>query len=201
MENLERIQYVTRNYRVLQGLKNLPLGAWFLLGSVLTVLDPFAERWPVLNLFSLFGGLVLALVLRGFISRHYYERKLGRVLQYAPTFGGKSHSRVEWYSYAAFLFLGVLFFLAAPFLPIVIFGPVLGLVLLACWWPQRRIGWHHYAVIAAVVMMISLLSILGVLSAEQVRDLWVLRGVVFSAELGVILTIGGFWITSSWSAR
>jgi hypothetical protein len=74
MNNLNRIQYLSRNYTVLQGLKNLPIWGLFLLIGVGTFLQPRSEALATAALLIFFVSIVAAPILYIRIQNYYSER-------------------------------------------------------------------------------------------------------------------------------
>lgn len=183
----ERAGYLAGNYGGVQGLSLLPLGVWFLLVALgesgFDATEYMPEGAVALLVFSVyFVGFFVALAL-WFVAGIFYERSFGRVLPTEGEAGAPRRPFPERAARVVFVVLAVLAVLFSP--PVALFGPALAWALFVFWCSQRRFGYHHYAALSALVVAASLLSVLGVLPAEEVRK------AIDLAMVGVVLTVGG----------
>lgn len=194
MQHVERVRYVAGSYDNLQGLRWVPFGIWFLLiafGESGFAVPGWVPVWGIY--LSYIAGLLLAMVLWALVGLFYYDRKFGNVLGYSPRAEkDRTRPRTE---RAALIVFGLLcvsvFTVVSP--PVWLFGPVLAWPLFVFWRSQRRFGYHHYAVLSVLVLLLGV--ILGLLSVLDVISVGVLPAgkwwTVNVAMAGVVLVVGG----------
>jgi hypothetical protein len=180
MQSSEQIQYVTRNFSVLQGLKNVPLGLWFLLISAGN-----AGWLPWLAEGRLGGrGATFLLALGCYaLLGFYYERYFGQVRPIA-TMRKKIQNLV--------LMLGLGASLAADWwLPLPV--SLLALMIAAMFLVEYELAngrFRHYLLIMVLVFVV--VGLLPLLSGLPLNDLWVgSMGIFFQFAMGSSLIITG----------
>ena len=178
MEDLKRIEQITRNYEALQGLKILPLGLYFLI----LALGWLGEQGDCT--FTL-PALIGALILYGLIGK-YYQRRFGQVKPLQRNLGKEILVLI-----VAF----VVFWLASYFdyslnLSINLVGLTIaaGLILVFSQPSQRfRI---HYLVMGVLVALISLLPLMGISRGGEIIQP---PGPVFNLLVGLVIIVGGIF--------
>ena len=146
--DLERIRYVAANYEHLQGLRKLPLGIFLLLTifaalySVFwTSVDGQIPESYVLGGFALiFAVFVASIVLPHFVSVGY-EQRYGTVQRY------RSIPRRRKVLYVTM----VLAILLGGYLPML----VMGIAMLAAYWPDRRFQ-KHYVMLGMLAVFVAI---------------------------------------------
>ncbi len=183
MRDVDRMRYIATNYDNLQGLKTAAIGLLFLgmgASDALAVLFPRSVTTVVL-LWAM-GLAALALFLA---AQTYYRRAVGNVRY---RFGSRGR---DWLVLAA-----IAVYLASSLATWSWRGPVdwrqvvLGAVLFAISWPDRRYR-AHYLVLAALVAGAALLPPLGVLSPASEHDYPGTDAGVGDLTLGLYFVIGG----------
>lgn len=176
MDNLYRIRYVTKNFGALQGLKMVPFGLFFLAMGV----GWLGEQGDLSLSLPAFALTLLAYWLIG----RYYTRSFGLVNSGRENF-------VK--DFLLPLTLVLVLWLAAAVdywvrLPVSIFGLTLAAVILVWWWLQEQRTRVHYAMMAGLIALISLLPLMGI------KEGWSIikpPGTLFHLLLGLIFVIGG----------
>lgn len=158
MQDLERVRYVTENYRGLQGLRTIPFGFLFvILGAVMAVKPTWFVDTPLLLVLLLVGVLLSRLIEP--LIQGYYERRFGRV---EPD---PEQTRREWrwsiIWFVAFM-VGNILNLSLS-LSILIWAMPLLVYTLMRYWPKRRYAMHQIAGVLVVggLMLLVFLNIIG----------------------------------------
>ncbi len=178
----QRIYQVTRYYDHLQGLCLVPFGVLLLLVAVWKAgWWPWFDKWQPLS-GMLFLGLTMLLVWR---IRLYYRYTFGHVHQLP---GSRRNGNI-----LAILFLGGLYLIGLAEYQWQ--WPVSGTglftaVVLVIYYFQTGSFRPHYLVLAALMLIVSLLPLFGVLQAAQVY-LWGPDGAIGVALFGFIWLVGG----------
>lgn len=176
MDNLARIRYITRNLDSLQGLRMVPFGL-FLLAAGFGWLGDQGDFTLSLPAF------VLTLFLYWLLGR-YYARKFGRV----------KPLRAELVKNTLLSLAVILLMWVASWLdywlnpPVSIFGLTLAVLLFAWWWLDEQRIRFHYALMAGLVALISLLPLIGIGEGWQIIEP---MGSLFHLLIGGIVLIGG----------
>ncbi len=176
MDNLYRIRYVTKNFGALQGLKMVPFGLFFLAMGV----GWLGEQGDLSLSLPAFALTLLAYWLIG----RYYTRSFGLVNSGRENF-------VK--DFLLPLTLVLVLWLAAAVdywvrLPVSIFGLTLAAVILVWWWLQEQRTRVHYAMMAGLIALISLLPLMGIKEGWSIIQP---PGTLFHLLLGLIFVIGG----------
>ena len=194
MHYIERIRYVAGNYDNLQGLRYVPLGIWAFLAAFWDSGYEVPGWMPASDIgYIVLGSLPLALLLWVTVGLFYYDREFGSVLGYASAAKkDRARPRTERVASNVFGLLCVsVFTVVSP--PVWLFGPMLSWPLFVFWRSQRRFGYHHYAVLSALVLLSGVL--LGVLSTLGVVSVGVVVAGTWSAVnivmVGAVLVVGG----------
>jgi hypothetical protein len=179
MPDLQRVRYITQNYRELQGLKSVPFSLLFLLWGAFDAGWLKVPAWLVdspLVLLLILGSIGLAIALTKAIEG-YYERRFGRI-EPDPE---RTRRKRRWALISMFSWFIVIVLHEAFQLPLSVFLLTTG----AFWviymflydWPNRRFMMHH---ITAMLLFIgiSLLLSLGVIEQDNSTPLLVATGLI-----------------------
>lgn len=176
MENPDQVQFYTRNFDALQGLKLVPFGVFFLAMGA----DWLGEQGDLSLSLPAFALTLLAYWL---ISR-YYARHFGRVIP-------EGSAKIQ--NFLLPLGVALILWSAAAVdywirLPVSVFGLVLALALLGLWGLQGRRVRIHYAIMAGLIALISLAPLIGVGEGWSIIQP---PGSLYNLIIGAILVIGG----------
>ena len=171
MRRLERVKYVTKNYRTLQGLRQVPIGIFLLAVAISN-----SGIWPWYTVWKPVSDLcVLALMLVGHaLVGVYYKKNFGQV---QPVTRSERDTRI---GIVFVLTLVVAFVLDVVFWPPVsVIGLTLAAGLFGGWWKDGKLK-VHYVPAAGVLAVVSLLPLMSTITPEQ------LFGVGIPLSLGVV---------------
>jgi len=182
MEDLKRIKVVTAHYHSLQGLRTLPFLIWVLLINITDAGEIMGIRGMGLDLRCLLvvPGLGLVWALSRWIGA-YYDRAFGQV-ERLP-----SHRRsLEW---LATILFGIIVFISIWIdgllrLPVIVTSLVLAAAMAYFWWTSHRFL-THYLVLAAFLVGLALLPLLGV----PIDGRWYDHFVSYVFILGVFIVV------------
>ncbi len=149
--DLERIRYVAANYEHLQGLRKLPLGIFLLLTVSAALYSVFwtsvegqiPEPYVIGGFALVFALFVASIVLPHFVSVRY-EHRYGTVQRYRAI---PRRRKVLYVTMVLAILLGG----SLPML-------VMGVAMLAAYWPDRRFQ-RHYVVLSVLAICIALAHI------------------------------------------
>lgn len=180
MTNVKRIQQVTANYFLWQGLRFIPFGLLFLLGAIGFLEQPL---WPYTVLPS--EGVLLIATLLAFVAFQgigtYYERTFGRV-QGAPGIHRRRNLVKWWVVYPAVGVSLILDWMLQG--PLFFSGIVWAVAVLAYWWSTGR-GRMHYLVAVTVLACFTFFPAFHLVAPG--KPIFVL----FYAIVGVTFILGG----------
>lgn len=176
MDNPTRVRYITRNFDALQGLKMVPFGLYFLAMGA-----GWLGKQGDLSL-SL-PAFVLTLLVYWLTGR-YYTRNFGRV-------NSERSNLVN--NFLLPLAVILILWVAAAIdysmrLPVSVFGLTLAIILFFWWWLQEQRTRIHYAIMASLIVLISLAPLAGI------GEGWLIiqpPGTVFHLLVGAIFVLGG----------
>jgi len=182
MEDLKRIRVITAQYHSLQGLRALPFLIWALLINITDAGEVTGIRGMGLDYRCLLfvPGLGVVWALSRWIGK-YYECTFGRVE------GLPSRNRsLGWL--ATILFL-IIFFISVWVdgllrLPVIVTSLVLAAAMVYSWWTSYRFL-THYLVLAAFLVGLALLPLLGV----SIDGRWYDHFVSYVLILGVLIVV------------
>ncbi|MFO7539122.1 MAG: hypothetical protein R6X32_13850 [Chloroflexota bacterium] len=160
MQSIERIEYITQNFNLLQGLRVVPFGLFILVDAAAYAWLPWYRIWRPLTPLALFGlAVALSILANGYYSRHYGEV---RPLQ-------QPSSRLE----AATLLAGVVLMVIGGALdrhyqlPLSLFGLAMSAFLLGALYLFNGTLRLHYLALAVIVAALSLLPLTGIVAAAH----------------------------------
>lgn len=176
MDNPTHVRYITRNFDALQGLKMVPFGLFFLAMGA----GWLGEQG---DLSLSLPAFVLTLLVSWLISR-YYTRNFGRV-------NSERSNLVN--NFLLPLAVILILWVAAAIdysmrLPVSVFGLTLAIILFFWWWLQEQRTRIHYAIMASLIVLISLAPLAGI------GEGWLIiqpSGTVFHLLVGAIFVLGG----------
>lgn len=176
MDNPTHVRYITRNFDALQGLKMVPFGLFFLAMGA----GWLGEQG---DLSLSLPAFVLTLLVSWLISR-YYTRIFGRV-------NSERSNLVN--NFLLPLAVILILWVAAAIdysmrLPVSVFGLTLAIILFFWWWLQEQRTRIHYAIMASLIVLISLAPLAGI------GEGWLIiqpPGTVFHLLVGAIFVLGG----------
>lgn len=176
MDNPTHVRYITRNFDALQGLKMVPFGLFFLAMGA----GWLGEQG---DLSLSLPAFVLTLLVSWLISR-YYTRNFGRV-------NSERSNLVN--NFLLPLAVILILWVAAAIdysmrLPVSVFGLTLAIILFFWWWLQEQRTRIHYAIMASLIVLISLAPLAGI------GEGWLIiqpPGTVFHLLVGAIFVLGG----------
>lgn len=176
MDNPTHVRYITRNFDALQGLKMVPFGLFFLAMGA----GWLGEQG---DLSLSLPAFVLTLLVSWLISR-YYTRIFGRV-------NSERSNLVN--NFLLPLAVILILWVAAAIdysmrLPVSVFGLTLAIILFFWWWLQEQRTRIHYAIMASLIVLISLAPLAGI------GEGWLIiqpSGTVFHLLVGAIFVLGG----------
>ena len=176
MDNPTHVRYITRNFDALQGLKMVPFGLFFLAMGA----GWLGEQG---DLSLSLPAFVLTLLVSWLISR-YYTRNFGRV-------NSERSNLVN--NFLLPLAVILILWVAAAIdysmrLPVSVFGLTLAIILSFWWWLQEQRTRIHYAIMASLIVLISLAPLAGI------GEGWLIiqpSGTVFHLLVGAIFVLGG----------
>lgn len=176
MDNPTHVRYITRNFDALQGLKMVPFGLFFLAMGA----GWLGEQG---DLSLSLPAFVLTLLVSWLISR-YYTRIIGRV-------NSERSNLVN--NFLLPLAVILILWVAAAIdysmrLPVSVFGLTLAIILFFWWWLQEQRTRIHYAIMASLIVLISLAPLAGI------GEGWLIiqpSGTVFHLLVGAIFVLGG----------
>jgi len=190
MDKFRQMRFVTENYELLQGLRMVPFGLWFLIMAVgdlaqISALKQGRLEYPLLLLIVV-GGLY-------WWSGVYYAHTYGRVQQRAKSARQKLLAGWPLLLFIAGIIVDVLFKLPVSFLAIALsfyfFVPFIKAL------PLLRV---HYALIGLVMLFLSLLPLFV---AESLKvEFFAPSGAYFLLGMGLALIVAGvldhLWLRS-----
>lgn len=190
MQKLTQMRYVTENFELLQGLRMIPFGLWFLVMAVgdLAQISAFRQGrldYPLL-LLVVVGGLY-------WWSGVYYAHTYGRVQQRAKSAGQKLFAGWPLLLFIAGIAVDVLLELPVSFLAIALsfyfFVPFIKAL------PLLRV---HYAFIGLVMLCLSLMPLF--VTGSLKLAFFAPSGAYFLLGMGLALVVAGildhFWLRS-----
>lgn len=190
MDKLRQMRFVTENYELLQGLRMVPFGLWFL---VMAVGD--LAHIPALQQGRLDYPFLLLIVVGGLYwwSGVYYVHTYGRVRQRAKSMGQKLLAGWPLLLFVAGIAIDVLLELPVSFLAIALsfyfFVPFMKAL------PLLRV---HYAFIGLVMLGLSLMPLF--VAGSLKLEFFAPSGAYFLLGMGLALIVAGvldhLWLRS-----
>lgn len=190
MRKFTQMRFVTENFEMLQGLRMVPFGFWFLIMAVgdlaqIPALKQGRLDYPLL-LFIVVGGLYWSIGV-------YYARTYGRVKQRAKSVGQKLLAGWPLFLFVVGVAIDVLLKLPVSFLAIALsfyfFVPFIKAL------PLWRI---HYALIGLVMLCLSLMPLF--VTGSLKLAFFAPSGAYFLLGMGLALIVAGildhFWLRS-----
>lgn len=190
MEKLRQMRFVTENFELLQGLRMVPFGLWFLIMAIgdlaqIPVLRQGRLDYPLL-LFIAVGGLYWWI-------GNYYTRNYGRVVHLPKS--GRAKLLTGW---------PILLFVVGIALDVWLQLPVSFLAMVLCLYffvpfimalPLVRV---HYALIGLVMLLLSLMPLF--VAGPLRMEFFAPAGIYFLLGMGLALIVAGvidhLWLRS-----
>lgn len=180
--DIKEIRNITSNFNNLQGLKQVPVGAYFLLLGFYNLFVHGDRAADVAAPMTVLAAAILSI----FLIQRYYHRRFGRVVETRQTRARN----------ILFVIFAVVVILLAIFIdPILSYGTQIkitlqglawgGFFLLTAWWLKRG----HYTVYGLVLMAASFLPVFGLVDKAFLFDFR--EGVLGHVLLGLSLIISG----------
>jgi hypothetical protein len=170
LRTLDRVQFLSRNYESLQGLRAAPLGVFAVVFGLNLLIADWPAPAPAIGMLLLFASLV-AMPVAHLALRAYYRRTFG----YAQP---RPNTRDALY---ALLFVIGLALDGQFGLPVSLFALAAVVYLLDQWWRARDLRFH-YALLALVMLGYALATAL--IPAGQ-------RLAASAVAIGVVILLGG----------
>ena len=182
MRSLERVRYVTKNYRILQGLRQVPIGIFLLMVAVFkSGFWPWYEGGQAVSFslaMSLFLPLVLTVGAYALISI-YYKRNFGQVRHYP-----RSERDMILKSLLSLAVIVAFFADVRYVAPVSLVGLTFAILMFAEWLEESRFR-PYYLLVSIMLALVSLLPVTGIFTLEQFVDVGLLL------SLGIAIFIVG----------
>ncbi len=158
MSSLEKVRYITKNYRALQGLRQVPIGVF-----LLTVAMSNSEAWPWYTMWKPVSKLLVLALLFGayWLIGLYYKRNFGQVQSALDS----ERDTVKGIFFVLAIVVAFVIDLGLE-PPVSVFGLTVAIWILSGSWEAGGLG-VHYAFAARLLVGASLMPLTGVLNAER----------------------------------